>query len=107
MYKKVLTETLEFIDKELSAPQGGFYSSLNADTEDGEGSFYAWSYNAFNNVVTSEQKKLLADYYNLTEKGNWEKGKNLLYATDDPAVYASAKNMDVAAFQQLLQKSRS
>ncbi|TWI79198.1 hypothetical protein IQ13_3600 [Lacibacter cauensis] len=107
LYKKVLTETLEFIDIELSAPQGGFYSSLNADTEDGEGSFYAWSYNAFNNVVTSEQKKLLADYYNLTEKGNWEKGKNLLYAIDDPAVYAAAKNMDVAAFQQLLQKSRS
>ncbi len=106
IYEKVIRETLEFVDKNLSAPEGGFYSSLNADTEDGEGSFYAWTFKAFKSTVTNEKKNLVADYYNLSQQGNWENGKNLLFAKADPVTYAAKQKINIVEFEQLLQQAR-
>lgn len=92
-FKNIVEETAAFIERELRSPDGGFYSSLNADTKEGEGSYYTWK-TAEANTVTSA----VLQYYNFSEKGNWEEGKNILYASFTPVDFAKQNNFDVASF---------
>lgn len=105
-YKTILTETIDFIDRELTAPSGGFYSSLNAETDGDEGAFYAWNYEAFTKVAGKENAALLAAYYHVTPQGNWEKKRNVLFATQQPAVFAAANKIDPGTFHILLNTTR-
>jgi uncharacterized protein len=76
LYKKVVYETLEFINRELTSPEGGFYSSLDADSEGEEGKYYVWSEKEIKEILKDEASFYL-DYYGITEKGNWEENKNI------------------------------
>ncbi|MEQ1796832.1 MAG: thioredoxin domain-containing protein [Lacibacter sp.] len=106
-FKKTLTETIAFVDRELTSPQGGFYSSLNAETEGVEGVFYTWSFDDFNKTVGTENAKLVTEYYNILPQGNWEKKQNVLFATKQPAEFAVAKKLDTAEFTHLLNEARN
>jgi uncharacterized protein YyaL (SSP411 family) len=77
-YRKIVYETLNFIDKEMTSPEGGFYSSLDADSEGEEGKFYSWSKEEVESVLGKEAP-LYIDYFNITRPGNWEQDKNILY----------------------------
>src|ERR1700722_2909929 len=75
-YKKVIIETMDFIQNELTAEEGGFYSSLDADSEGEEGKFYIWRKSEISEVLGEESDNFSA-IYDVTERGNWE-GKNIL-----------------------------
>jgi uncharacterized protein YyaL (SSP411 family) len=77
MYRDVLYETHEFIQRELNSGEGGFYASLDADSEGEEGKYYIWTLAEINNIL-GENAEVFSDYYNITEDGNWEHGKNIL-----------------------------
>jgi len=77
-YKKIVYETLEFIENELTSSEGGFFSSLDADSEGEEGKFYTWTKDEVESVLGKEAP-LFIDYYNITRQGNWEAEKNILY----------------------------
>ncbi len=77
-YKKIVYGTLDFIDKDMTSPEGGFYSSLDADSEGEEGKFYSWSKEEVESVLGKEAP-LYTDYFNITKPGNWEPDKNILY----------------------------
>ncbi len=76
LYKKVVYETLEFVNRELSSPEGGFYSSLDADSEGEEGKFYVWTREEIGNILQNDQN-LYFDLYGITSQGNWEHNKNI------------------------------
>jgi len=76
LYKKVVNETLEFVNRELTSAEGGFYSSLDADSEGEEGKFYVWSKNEIEEILR-EDAALYIDYYGITLPGNWEHHKNI------------------------------
>jgi len=82
IYKIVVIETLDFIKRELTSVDGGFYSSLDADSEDEEGKFYLWTYDEFIEIL-GNNAGLLSDYFHVTPKGNWENGRNILYRSSD------------------------
>ena len=84
LYKEVLEETLKFVEKEMTGPEGSFYSSINADSEGEEGKYYVWTKKEADSVVGSEAAEWIAGYYHLTEDGNWESGKNVLYTLPEP-----------------------
>lgn len=71
LYKQVVYETLEFIERELTSPEGFFYSALDADSEGIEGKYYVWTKKEIQEVV-GELYPLIADYYNINETGYWE-----------------------------------
>ena len=79
-YAEVVQNTLEFIRTYLTSPAGGFYSSLNADSEGVEGKFYVWTKDEIENILTKEEAELVTTSYQVTEKGNWEAGKNILHS---------------------------
>lgn len=75
-YKEVIEETMNFVQRELLHPQKGFYASLDADSEGEEGKFYIWNVNEVNELL-GEEAAVFCKYFDVTEKGNWEK-KNIL-----------------------------
>ncbi|HRG82899.1 MAG TPA: thioredoxin domain-containing protein, partial [Chitinophagaceae bacterium] len=69
-YKEVISETLDFIQREMMQEQGAFYAALDADSEGVEGKFYVWQPEEVKAVLGAEAD-LFCSYYDVTEKGNW------------------------------------
>ncbi len=82
LYKEVVMETLEFVKEELTNSEGGFYSSLDADSknEDGkleEGAFYVFTSEELQKLL-NEDFKIFQEYYNINSYGKWEKDHYVL-----------------------------
>lgn len=107
LYRQTLEETIAFMERELSSPEGGFYSSLNAETEGKEGLYYGWSFDEFKNVVGFEKAALLSTYYHVQTEGNWENKQNILFASELPAAFAASNKLNVTEFNQLLYKTKN
>ncbi len=112
LYKNVVEETLEFITRELTSPEGGFYSALDADSEGEEGKFYVWT-KAEVEMHLGESATLFKDYYNVNDKGFWEKENYILLRseTDEVIVERNKINVDqlhkiIAECKQQLMKVR-
>ena len=76
LYKRIVYETIAFVKRELTSPEGGFYSSLDADSEGEEGKFYVWSNDEIKEIL-GDDAELFSDYFGITGKGNWEPAKNI------------------------------
>jgi uncharacterized protein len=74
--RRTCEETLDFVLRELRAPEGGFFSALDADSEGVEGRFYVWSLDELR-AVTEEDADAAVTWLGVTGRGNWE-GTNVL-----------------------------
>ncbi|HMD81826.1 MAG TPA: hypothetical protein VKE92_10990, partial [Anaerolineales bacterium] len=84
-FKRIVTETLDFISREMTHPDGGFYSSLDADSEGEEGKFYVWSLDEIQEIL-KDNSEFFEAAYAITARGNWE-GKTVLQrALDDTSL---------------------
>ena len=96
-FKRVATETLDFVKREMTHPDGGFYSSLDADSEGEEGKFYVWTKSEIQQAIANDSDfEFFSAAYGITEKGNWE-GKNVLQRTLDDASLAARFKLDEEA----------
>ncbi|MEW6387850.1 MAG: thioredoxin domain-containing protein [Thermodesulfobacteriota bacterium] len=75
--RRIAKETLDFVLRELAAPQGGFYAALDAESDGEEGKFYLWSREELEKVVGPELAPLARVALGVTAGGNFE-GKNIL-----------------------------
>lgn len=83
-YRQVCEATLDFVARELSDPQGGFYSSLDADSEGEEGKFYVWSYSEIKEILDDPVDfDLFVQAFGITEEGNFEGATSLQRVVDD------------------------
>jgi uncharacterized protein YyaL (SSP411 family) len=105
-YAEVVHETLEFIKNELTSPEGGFYSSVNADSEGEEGKFYVWTQDEIANTLDSGLAKLIFDYYQIADTGNWENKKNILHTKFLDKDYAAKKGVNLSQFKESLSKAK-
>ena len=71
LYKQVVDEIITFIARELTSPEGGFYSALDADSEGVEGKFYTFTKKDIEEIL-GDDAELFCIYYNITDEGNWE-----------------------------------
>ena len=80
LFRAVVAETVEWLARELKAPGGAYYSSFDADSEGGEGSYYVWTPKEITDILGAEDGTLFCDLYSISEKGNFEHG------TSNPAL---------------------
>ena len=77
-YRRIASETLDYVLRDMSAPEGGFCSSEDADSEGDEGRFYVWTPAEIEAVLGKAEARLFEAYYGVTTSGNFE-GRNILH----------------------------
>ncbi len=75
-YLGVMQKTLDFVLREMTSPEGGFYSAYDADSEGTEGKFYVWTKGEIRRIL-GDDADLFCLFYDVTDGGNWE-GNNIL-----------------------------
>ncbi len=88
LFKKVVEETLTYVQREMTHADGGFYSAQDADSEGEEGKFYVWLQQEIDAVLGSEQGRVARAFWGVTRKGNFE-GKNILNVPREPVEVAA------------------
>ena len=77
-YLKITRKTLDFVMREMTHPEGGFYSAQDADSEGEEGKFYIWNKKEIASILSDQAATdIFCEHYGVTEGGNFE-GKNIL-----------------------------
>jgi len=108
LYREVVEETLEYIEREMTSKQGGFYSSLDADSEGEEGKFYVWQHDEIDAVLSDpKENEIFKDYFEIRKNGNWEHGKNILYRKESRADIAKKHQLEVPELEQLIKKQKA
>ena len=102
LFREVVYETVAWVQAELTSPSGGFYSSLDADSEGEEGKFYVFTKEELRDILGDEEP-LFSDYYNCTALGNWEHGRNILHRRATDADWAAAHELAPGLVPQLVQ----
>ncbi len=104
-FRQVCEETLDFVLREMTHPEGGFYSSLDADSQGEEGKFYAWSQDEIQAALGPDFEFFKAAY-GITPQGNWEGKIVLQRALDDASLMARFKLDSQAVHQKLAEAHR-
>jgi uncharacterized protein len=105
LFKRIVIETLDFIAREMTHPAGGFYSSLDADSEGEEGKFYVWNLDEIRETL-GEDSEFFEAAYGVTERGNWE-GKTVLQRALDDSSLAARFKLDLKTVSAKLAESHS
>ncbi len=72
LYRRVVEDTLDFVRRELTHPEGGLWSSLDADSEGHEGRFYVWTPDQVQGVLGPDAARIACAAWDITEHGNFE-----------------------------------
>ncbi len=103
-YKHVTQEILDYIIREMTAPQGGYYSATDADSEGVEGKFFVWTPEQIRAIVPSEQDAIrFCAYYDITADGNWEH-RSIPHTPHPSAQIAGQLNCTAAELQQTIDR---
>ena len=101
LYKTIVIETLEFIDRELTEPNGAFYSSIDADSKTEkntleEGVFYRWTKEELKQTLKDDYS-LFSSYYNINAIGRWENNDYyVLFKTETNKEFANSNSLSIS-----------
>ncbi len=105
-FRRVALETGDFVLRELQDPNGGFYASLDADSEDEEGKFYLWDYQEIERILGKGLATLFNDYYGVTPEGNFE-GQNILHVASTAEALAAKYQFPEDTVRERLARARA
>ncbi len=101
LYKDVVYETIAFAERELMSPEGGFYSSLDADSEGVEGKFYVFTKEELQDILEDEEP-LFSKYYHVTAAGNFEHGTNILHRRISNERFADENELELEVLEEMV-----
>jgi uncharacterized protein len=104
-FKQIVLETLDFVGREMTHTAGGFYSSLDADSEGEEGKFYVWTLEEIREVL-KEGSEFFEAAYGIMPRGNWE-GKTVLQRVLDDDSLAARFKLDPKTVPMRLSEAHS
>lgn len=106
LYKNVVYETLDWVKREMTSPEGGFYSALDADSEGVEGKFYTFTKSEIKEILGNDCE-LFCSYYNITEYGNWEEERtNVLMRTKDDETFSKEAGISINEMRNSIQSQK-
>jgi uncharacterized protein YyaL (SSP411 family) len=104
-YREVVEETLAYVRREMTSPEGPFYSTQDADSEGVEGKFFVWSAAEVERVLGKELADVFGYVYDVTPEGNWE-GHNILHRDHTFAQCAKLLHQSEGELRALLDEAR-
>ena len=107
LFAEVVEETAAWTMREMQAPTGGFYSSLDADSEHEEGKFYVWKPEEVHALLSAEEYAVCAPFYGLDQAANFDGGHWHLYVARGLDDIAGTLDKPVAACSHLLSLARA
>ena len=105
LYRRIAEEVLDYIKREMTSPEGGFYSTQDADSEGEEGKFFVWTPDEVKCILGEKEGSLFCLYYDITPRGNFE-GKNILNVPRSLEDVAQATKTHPEELQAALARSR-
>jgi len=104
-YAEIAQSTLDYVLREMTSPEGGFYSSQDADSEGEEGKFYVWRREEIENTLGEADSRIFCDVYGVSNEGNWE-SKNILYLRRSLEGFAKEYGLSLIELKQKLSIER-
>jgi uncharacterized protein YyaL (SSP411 family) len=106
LYPEIVDEIIAFTKRELTSPEGGFYSALDADSEGVEGKFYTFTKAEIENILGADAD-LFCIYYHVTDEGNWEEEHtNVFFRKESDEQLAEKLGLDVKELGLKIKASR-
>lgn len=105
IYQQISKEILNYIIRDMTHPEGGYYSAEDADSEGHEGYFYTWPYEEVFNSLPSRDLSLFCEYFQITPEGNFE-GRNILHTPLRIEEYAKKKELDFNALSKSFENDK-
>ena len=106
LYAQAAREIFTYVLRDMTAPEGAFYSAEDADSEGEEGLFYLWTPNEVREILEEESAELFCSFYDIREGGNFEGGRSIPHIAAPVPSFAKSRNMDEQALISILQSSR-
>jgi hypothetical protein len=101
-FARTVREIFAYVLRDMTSPQGGFYSAEDADSEGEEGKFYVWSADEIRKILGDEDTAFFLCIYNVREEGNFHEeatgsstGNNILHLTESPGELSTAHGMKI------------
>ena len=105
-YRRVVQETVGYVQREMLQPEGGFYATQDADSEGEEGKFFVWTPEEVAAVVGPDVGEIFCRAYGVDERGNFEHGKSILHRAISPEWVAQEFSTEAAAVERFLTEAR-
>jgi uncharacterized protein YyaL (SSP411 family) len=103
LYKRVVYQTIEWLQREMLTKEGAFYSALDADSEGDEGKFYCWKPEELQ-ALLGEDYAWVKDFYAVNQRGFWEGEKYILLRTESDQEFARKMNWTNVEFEEAIAK---
>ena len=105
MYRRIAEETLDYILREMTGPEGGFYSATDADSEGEEGKFFVWT-PAEIEAVLGDEAGIFSGFFGVTQAGNFE-GNNILNIKQKASDYARQQGIALERLVDVVERGKN
>lgn len=100
-FRRAAERIIDYVIREMTSPDGGFYSAQDADSEGVEGKFFVWRPEHLTQVLGADDAEIVSDFYGVTDEGNFE-GMSILNVPSPPAEVAARHSMTVGQLEALI-----
>jgi len=104
-FRRIAEETIDYVLREMTGPEGGFYATQDADSEGEEGKFYLWTPEEIESLLGPEDARVVMRYFGVRPGGNFE-GKSILHVPHDPRAVAAEFGLDPHKLERIVAHAR-
>jgi len=109
VFRRIVAETLDYVLREMISPEGGFYSTQDADSEGIEGKFFLWAPDEIIALLGADDGSIINACFDVTSRGNFHeggRGANILHAEKDLEDAAEALNIPQERLAEIIARGR-